>query len=476
MRPKPHAGTPPTLALSGILSPMHRSSAPRLARRGVFALLLALVALAPAPWSPASSQEPIETEDVVEPGSGLLKVFVDCQTWRCNDRLQRFRERIEFVEWVQLPQDADILVLWTGQQAGGGFQYVFDFLGQTGDLEGVEDRLTFTSSVTDVDEEVLQALTRTLAAGLVRYLALRGDAVNLDVIPVEGSLEQVRGGSGGGGNGGAQEEDPWDYWIFNLRVNGDIEREDQVDETSFRFGGSANRTTEEWKIDVGFRGNTDIREFQVNDSTRIRNEIDDWGIDALIVKSLGPNWSVGGQAEVQTSTRLNQDLRYTFSPAIEWNYFPWTDATRRRFVVLYTNGFQYVDYEEPTVFEKETESLWVQSLDIAYRAQEPWGQARAGAEVRHILNLDSKYSVELGGSLEYRLFRGLNLNFDVGYEIIRDQIYLSGEGLDPDEIFLQQRQLATGSRLELGFGVSYRFGSIYNSIVNARFPSFGGWR
>jgi len=88
-----------------------------------------------------------------------------------------------------------------------------------------------------------------------------------------------------------------------------------------------------------------------------------------------------------------------------------------------------------------------------------------------LLNLGDKYSVEFDGRLDYRLFRGLSLEVSAQYSIIRDQIYLSGQGLDPDEIFLQRRQLATGSRLSLGFGVNYRFGSIFNSIVNARFPS-----
>jgi hypothetical protein len=452
------------------------ASGPRLRLGGV--LPFAVLLLASFGWgSPITAQEPAVEADSAAAEPGLLKVFVDCQVWRCGDRLQRFRERIEFVEWVQLPQDADILVLWTGQGAGAGYQYVFDFIAQSEELQGVEDRLTFTSSVTDVDEEVLQALTRTLAAGLVRYLALRGDAVSLDVVPVEGALEQVRGrrGPGGDGNGGDQE-DPWDYWIFNLNARADIEREDQVEDTQIRFGASANRTTETWKIDFGFRGNIELREFQVDSTTRARNELDDYGGDLLIVRSINDHWSWGGQLEIQTSTRLNQDLRYVVSPAVEWNYFPWQDATRRRFVVLYTNGVQYVDYEERTVFEKDRETLWVHALDVSYRAQEPWGQARAGVEANHIINLDSKYSIELNGQLDYRLFRGLNLGFEIGYEIIRDQIFLSGRGADPDEIFLRQRQLATGSRFEFGVNVSYRFGSIYNSIVNARFPSFGGWR
>lgn len=417
-----------------------------------------------------TTDAPDSTAALVETDGALLRVFVDCQLWNC-DRTQRFREQITFVEWVQLPQDADVLVLWTGQMAGAGFRYVFDFVGQSDDLSEVEDRVTFTSSVTDVDEEVLQGLTRTLAAGLVRYVALSGDATALEVRPVADDALALRRGVGGGTGRAAAEDDPWNYWIFNLRVNGDLEREDQVRETAFFFGGSANRTTDEWKIDIGFNGNTNIREFELDDTTTVRNEIDDWGIDLIVVRSINDNWSWGGQVEARTSTRLNQDLRYSFSPAIEWNYFPWQEATRRRFVVLYTNGVQHVDYEQTTVFGKDVETLWVQAVDAGYRAQEPWGNARAGVEFNHILNRSDKYSVELDGRLEYRLFRGLSLNLDASYSIIRDQIYLSGAGLDPDEIFLQQRQLATGSRLAFGFGLSYRFGSIYNSIVNARFPS-----
>lgn len=458
---------------------MTRGTLASLVRRAILGLTLA-GASALAPASPVAAQAGDSTAgaDTASAGTDVadaprrLRVFVDCQTWNCS-RTQRFREQITFVEWVQLPQDAEVLVLWTGQSAGAGYQNVLDFVGQTDEFEGVNERLTFTSSVTDVDEEVLQGLTRTLAAGLVRYVALRGDATALEVAPVaEGSLGVRRPAGDGARQGGAGPlDDPWDYWIFNLRVFGDVEREDRVRETSLFFGGSANRTTDVWKLDVGFNGNTNIREFELNDTTTVRNEIDDWGIDVVVVRSIDDHWSIGGQLEARTSTRLNQDLRYSFSPAVEWNYFPWQDATRRRFVVLYTNGVQHVDYEERTVFGKDIETLWVHAIDAEYRAQEAWGNARAGIEASHLVNRSKNYSIELDGRLEYRLFRGLNLNLDASYSIIRDQIYLSGEGLDPDEIFLQQRQLATGSRLAFGFGLSYRFGSIYNSIVNARFPS-----
>ena len=60
----------------------------------------------------------------------------------------------------------------------------------------------------------------------------------------------------------------------------------------------------------------------------------------------------------------------------------------------------------------------------------------------------------------------------VEYEIIRDQRFLSGEGLSAEEILTSRRALATGSRLQMEIGISYRFGSIFNTVVNQRFLSF----
>ena len=76
------------------------------------------------------------------------------------------------------------------------------------------------------------------------------------------------------------------------------------------------------------------------------------------------------------------------------------------------------------------------------------------------------------GDGSYRLIRGLGLDIGVNYEVIRDQRFLSGEGLSPEEILISRRELGTGSRFGLEVGISYRFGSIFNTIVNQRFLSF----
>lgn len=71
-----------------------------------------------------------------------------------------------------------------------------------------------------------------------------------------------------------------------------------------------------------------------------------------------------------------------------------------------------------------------------------------------------------------RLFKGFSFNVFGDYSRIRDQINLRKGGASLDEVLLRQRQLATGYRYYIGFGVSYSFGSIYNNVVNPRLRNF----
>ncbi|GMV07789.1 MAG: hypothetical protein AMXMBFR53_40640 [Gemmatimonadota bacterium] len=407
-------------------------------------------------------------QDVPPPPPGresALRVFLDCATWRCRE--DRFRQDIDWVTWVREPQDAQVYILLTGQQAGGGgFQYAFDFEGR-GPMAQLTDRYLFTSSATDVEEEVVGGLSRTLAAGLVRFAARAGF---LDVVRITGAQ---RPGPPPGQPAGPRE-DPWNYWVFSLRGNMELDREDQETQDEFSFGASANRTTDAWKVDLGGNLNVFRREVTYEDGDVYQDERDDWGARLLVVRSLSPHWSVGFTSSAGSSTRFNESFAIGFSPAVEWNYFPWQESTRRRLVGLYTLGYEFLDYDEVTVYEKLEESLVQHRLDLQFRMQEPWGNLSLNAEARQYLQFTDQYSLQFGGNVDYRLVRGLGVNLELNYEVIHDQRYLSGEGLTPEEILTSRRALATGSRFSVDVGLSYRFGSIFNNIVNARFPALGG--
>jgi hypothetical protein len=73
------------------------------------------------------------------------------------------------------------------------------------------------------------------------------------------------------------------------------------------------------------------------------------------------------------------------------------------------------------------------------------------------------------GEADVRLFRGFSFNVFGRYERIRDQISLRKGGASTEEVLLRVQQLATGYSYFVNLNLSYRFGSIFNNIVNPRF-------
>ncbi len=62
------------------------------------------------------------------------------------------------------------------------------------------------------------------------------------------------------------------------------------------------------------------------------------------------------------------------------------------------------------------------------------------------------------------------MNVGASYTRVRDQIFLSGRDLTDEERLLELQTQQTDFEASLNFGLSYRFGSIFNNVVNNRFP------
>jgi hypothetical protein len=74
--------------------------------------------------------------------------------------------------------------------------------------------------------------------------------------------------------------------------------------------------------------------------------------------------------------------------------------------------------------------------------------------------------------MNFRISRGLSLNFGGSASKVNDQLYLPAGGLDPSEILTRQRALRTAYRLDFSAGFSFTFGSIFNTFVNPRFDNY----
>ena len=52
---------------------------------------------------------------------------------------------------------------------------------------------------------------------------------------------------------------------------------------------------------------------------------------------------------------------------------------------------------------------------------------------------------------------------------IRDQLFIPAADISDEERLLQRRRLASNFDWDMGIGLSFQFGSIFNNVVNNRF-------
>jgi hypothetical protein len=98
-----------------------------------------------------------------------LKVFIDCSRTFCDQNY--FRSEIKVVDFLRDHIAANVDVLITSQQAGGGGrQYQMIFYGQN-NFENYVDTLKFTSGASATNDEKRKLLTHYLMLGLAPLIA-----------------------------------------------------------------------------------------------------------------------------------------------------------------------------------------------------------------------------------------------------------------------------------------------------------------
>jgi len=432
----------------------------------IFSLSLLICLLA----VPIHAQEPVATQT-----EEMINLFFDCQSGGCGD-MDFLRREIGFVNWVRDRQDADVHVLVTSQATGGGGRlYTLAFIG-LGDLDGVEQQLTVATRGDATADEQRNALAARLGLGLVPYVQRTAVVERLRVTFAGGSTGDGRPGPPPGVS--PQVDDPWDYWVFRFTASGNGSGQST---SSFRFwsgGISANRTTETWKVDLSGSYYRNSQRFDFPDASgatqTVRETQTDWNARSSLVRSIGAQWAVGVRSSAISSTVLNQDLTFSFEPGVEFDFFPYAESSRRSLTLQYLVGPTHFRYVERTIFGYTVETRFQQSLTSRLSLNEPWGRWSTSVNASHFLHDPGKSNLTISGNANVRLFRGFSVNLSANYSWVRDQLYLSAEGATPEQVLLRQRQLETSFRYFYSFGIQYRFGSIFNNVVNPRFGGGGG--
>ncbi len=420
--------------------------------RRVLPLMLAY-ALWPAFGSPAHGQPPQPQPLLDRP----LRVFIDCRGGGCDEEF--FRTELHWIDHVRDQRDADIHLLITQQQTGGGGnEYTIRLIGQ-GRWAGREDVVRISSEAGETQDALRRSLVRTFALLLARYAVETPVGAKLTLTPPEAGTTATQTTAAG---------DRWNFWVFRVNFNSFLNGEENNKFGNLNVNLSANRTTDAWKINIDGGFSYSESEYVLSDGT-FRTYTRNRRFNTLVVKSLSDHWSAGAMLRASRDTYQNQRLDLRIAPGIEYNVFRYAESTNRQMTFQWTAGFRRFRYDEETIFGKREENRWDQQFQAILSLRQPFGTVRVTGEAAHYLDNVGQRRFAIYADNEIRLFRGFSFNVDGNYQVIHDQLFLPGGGATDEEIIARQQQLQTSFRYFMFLGVTYRFGSINNNVVNQRF-------
>ena len=385
-----------------------------------------------------------------------VKIFLDCQDCDMNYT----RQQIPYINYVRDVREAQVFILVTQQNAGsGGEQFTFTFQGQ-GEFKGMNDTLTYTTSPDHTRTEIREKRTNMLKMGLMRYVA-RTPLFNEIEISHNKELENE------------EVIDRWNYWVFEISTEPQFASEEEQKELGLRNSINISRVTPELKLEIEMDHFFDLEKFieyvNTDSAETTTYSTSSTSLDNLFVKSIGEHWSAGIKWDLGSSTRENYRFMTKILPSVEYDIYPYSEATHRQLRILYSLGYQLNNYVDTTVFNRISENLFLHSLNIAFQVQKKWGSINMALTGSNYFNDFSRNRIQLNSWISLRIFKGLALEIYGGVAHINDQFNLKKGEITEAERLLQLRELQTKYRVAGGLQLSYTFGSIYNNVVNPRF-------
>lgn len=410
-------------------------------------------------FAPAAGQTPATVQPPLE---GALKVVLVCDT--CD--LAALRTDLPFVEFLADAATADIEVRATSAPADANQRWTLAITGR-GRFAGQNRTVSFVATPEMTPADRNRALSRTLKLGLAEFVLATPPGRFVDV-----TFARAAGAEGAKSDTTKPaQKDPWNYWVFRFGASTDSYGEESQSSSSYYVNGSASRVTERWKINLSSYRSVNKSRFDIDETETVRSRLSDWSVNSLIVKSVGPKWSVAMTSSVVGSSFSNSTLVGRATPGIEYDFFPYAESSRRSLTLQYNVGPARYLYEEETIFDKLEEMIVTHSVTASLGLRQPWGQAGGSMTWSQHLTAMERTRLSASGSISVRIMRSINLNASGNYSRIRDLFTLEKGAASDEEVLLRQRQLATGYRYGFSFGFSYAFGALSNEAVN---PRFGG--
>lgn len=382
-------------------------------------------------------------------------LYFDCQV--CF--LPFYKQNLSYVNFVRDRRMADIYLLITLNSTGSkGTLYKLFLIGEN-KFKGQNDTLEFEAPANMAEAEIRGGILGQLKIGLLPFLVQTKMRKNISYT-VELPEENLNA---------SKVRDKWNFWTFNLTADVSGDGNSYAKSLNMNYFFSANRTTEKLRTETGGWYNLNRQEFKIDDSTTVKGLQNVSGLYHFLSFSLGEHFGVGQFATYFNSTQQNLKNSTSWYPGIEYNVFPYKDASRRQFRLIYRLGLRYQDYAEKTIYNKMHELYGLHSFVLQFTQIEKWGSVNVSAGGWHYLNYAKNYSASVYPSINFNPARGLRIGLWGGFQIVKDQFFLRASEASAAEILLNQVNLKTDYSYEFGCSIGYTFGTRYNSIINVRF-------
>jgi hypothetical protein len=412
-----------------------------------------------------------------------LGVFIDgCERRDGGCDLDYIRTEITAVDFYRDNQKADVFLLINrNRSGGGGRQYQLIFIGQQNIHAGRTDTLYVNNRQLDTDFEVRDKLTRYIKLGLAPYVAKTkaGEEIEINMKTDSAILEDS-----------IQETiDPWNYWVFNVGGDANIELEELSSDINIGGDININRITDEWKISLSGRIDERLRRTiqkvprvddngdpvldgdgnQIVDDVANNFDVSEFGFNHQLVKSISPQWSYGYDIAGRQNTRLNYQFQTSFRPAVEYNFFPEAVQNTRFLRINYGIELRNNRYVEETISGILKETRVLHSLRTSLGLNKRWGNLEVGYRLRNYLDDFSSWSTGLNIRADVRVTGNLSFYVRAEGNYVKDQIYLASGDFTEQDILSGRVTLPSAYIIDTRFGFNYRFGSNLNNFINRRF-------
>lgn len=395
-----------------------------------------------------------------------LKVFVDCSNTWCD--MNFIRSEINIVDFLLDNQAADVHILVTEQNTGsGGSKYQLIFFGQNR-FKNLQDTLLFNTGPNSTDFERRDMLIKYMKLGLTPFVA-KTDAAK-DVII---SFKKTETAADKKDSATKITKDPWNYWVYRVGVNGNINADAVYKDQRFSGNLSANRTTEELKTNFSFSASKNKSIFEYEDTAGVTQKIivknHNYYLSHYLIKSINDHWSYGYETSYYQSSFENFKGQGFLRAAVEYDIFPYKEVNNRYFTISYGITLRNNHYYDTTLYDKTRETLLGQRADINITFNQKWGTSSVGINYHNYFQDWKLFHLGMNAFTNVRITGGLSFNIYFYGALTRDQLNLPKAGATEQEILTRRRQIASGYTIYTSFGLNYRFGSKLNNFVNPRF-------